>query len=428
MSRLPLEGIKVIDHGIVYTGTAANTLLADMGAEVIRVESIGRFPAMTRGYRPRPAPGLEEYPGYVDGEPGDRPWDRWFQLHAMNRNKLGITLELNRPEGIEVYHKLVRRGDVIIENFSQGTMERLGLGYEALKGVKQDIIMISASGLGKEGPYKGYSTFGTNLDAITGMTVLRGYPGSDLTERDPIPVWTDNVAASTVAFAALVALQYREKTGKGQFIDLSQAEGFLPHMGETLMDYTMNGRTGEAIGNRDPSNAPQGCYRCRGEDRWVTISVTSDEEWQAFCRVLGNPPWTEDERFTDVLRRWANQDEMDRHIEQWTVQHDPYEVMYILQAAGVAAGPMLTPADEYSDPHLNERGFFQKVTHREASTHRYPGMFFKYSKTPADIRIPPNCLGEHNDYVYGELLGMSREEITRLSELGVIGTEYLEGV
>ena len=426
MSELPLEGIKVIDHGIVYTGTAANALLADMGAEVIRVESIGRFPAMTRGYRPRPAPGLEEYPGYVDGEPGDRPWDRWFQLHAMNRNKLGITLELNRREGIAVYLKLVRRGDVIIENFSQGTMERLGLGYEVLSKVNPEIIMISASGLGTEGPYKGYSTFGTNLDAITGMTVLRGYPGSDFTERDLIPVWTDNVAASTVAFAALVALQYREKTGKGQFIDLSQAEGFLPHMGEALMDYTMNGRVGQAIGNRHSSNAPQGCYRCRGEDRWVTISVTSDAEWQVFVETLGNPEWAKEARFADTLGRWANQDELDRHIEEWTLQHDRYEVMHLLQAAGVAAGPVLGPADEYEDAHLNERGFFVEVTHREAGTHRYPGMFFRFSRTPAGIRIPPNCLGEHNDYVFGEILGMSREEITRLEELGVIGTEYLE--
>jgi len=426
VSRLPLEGIKVIDHGIVYTGTAANALLADMGAEVIRVESIGRFPAMTRGYRPRPAPGLEEYPGYVDGEPGDRPWDRWFQLHAMNRNKLGITLELNRREGIEVYLKLVRRGDVIIENFSQGTMERLGLGYEVLSKVNPEIIMISASGLGTEGPYKGYSTFGTNLDAITGMTVLRGYPGSDFTERDLIPVWTDNVAASTVAFAALVALQYREKTGKGQFIDLSQAEGFLPHMGEALMDYTMNGRVGQAIGNRHSSNAPQGCYRCRGEDRWVTISVTSDAEWQVFVETLGNPEWAKEARFADTQGRWANQDELDRHIEEWTLQHDRYEVMHLLQAAGVAAGPVLGPADEYEDAHLNERGFFVEVTHREAGTHRYPGMFFRFSRTPAGIRIPPNCLGEHNDYVFGEILGMSREEITRLEELGVIGTEYLE--
>ncbi|HEY91140.1 MAG TPA: CoA transferase [Dehalococcoidia bacterium] len=426
MARLPLEGIKVIDHGIVYTGTAANAILADMGAEVIRVESIGRFPSMTRGYRPRPAPGLAEYPGYVDGDPGDRPWDRWFQLHAINRNKLGITLELNRPEGIEVYHKLVRRGDMVIENFSQGTMDRLGLGYEELKKVNPKIIMISASGLGKEGPYKGYSTFGTNLDAITGMTILRGYPDSDYTERDMIPVWSDNVAASTVAFAALVALHYREKTGKGQFIDLSQAEGFLPHMGEAVMDYTMNGRTGNAIGNRDMSYAPQGCYRCSGEDRWVTISVTSDTEWQAFCTAIGNPDWTKDTRFTDALSRWKNQDAMDTFIGEWTVEHDPYEVMHIMQAAGVAAGPVLSPADEFLDPHLNERGFFHELNHREAGTHRYPGMFFKFSKTPADIRIPPNCLGEHNDYVYGELLGMSREEIDRLEEQHIIGTEYLE--
>ena len=425
MSPLPLEGIKVLDHGIVYTGTAATTLLADMGAEVIRVESIGRFPAMTRGFQPRPTPGLEAYPGYADSQPGDRPWDRWFQLHAMNRNKLGITLELSRPQGVEVYKRLVRRGDVIIENFSQGTMERLGLGYQVLREVKPDIIMVSASGLGTEGPYKGYGTFGSNIDAITGMMALRGYPGTDVTMRDPGPVWSDNVAAGMVAFAALTALHYREKTGKGQFIDLSQGENFLPHMGEAVMDYTMNGRIGEAIGNRDTSNAPQGCYRCRGEDRWVTISVTSDREWRAFCDALGNPAWTKDSRFADALGRWTNQDEMDRHIEEWTLEHDRYEVMHVLQAAGVAAGPVLGAADEYEDPHLNERGFFLEVTHREAGTHRYPGMFFRYSKTPAGIRIPPNCLGEHNEYVFGEILGMSREEITKLEGEHVIGTEYL---
>ena len=428
MSPLPLEGIKVIDHGIVYTGTAATTLLADMGAEVIRVESIGRFPAMTRGFQARPTPGLEAYPGYADNQRGDRPWDRWFQLHAMNRNKLGIALELNRPEGAGVYKKLVQRGDVIIENFSQGTMERLGLGYPVLRQVKPDIIMISASGLGTEGPCKGYSTFGSNIDAMTGMMVLRGHPGTDFTMRDPGPVWSDNVAASTVAFAALTALHYREKTGKGQFIDLAQAETFLPHMGEAVMDYTMNGRIGEAIGNRDPSNAPQGCYRCRGEDRWVTISVTSDREWRAFGGALGNPAWTKDSRFADALGRWANQDELDRHVEEWTLGHDRYEVMHILQDAGVAAGPVLGAADEFDDPHLNERGFFLEVTHRETGTHRYPGMFFRYSKTPAGIRIPPPCLGEHNDYVFGEILGMSREEIARLEEEHVIGTEYLEGV
>jgi len=425
MPALPLEGVKIIDHGVVYTGTAATTMLADMGAEVIRVESIGRFPSMTRGFQARPTPGLEAYPGYVDNQLGDRPWDRWFQLHGMNRNKLGITLELNRPEGAEVYKRLVRRSDAIIENFSQGTMERLGLGYDVLKEVKTDIIMVSASGLGTEGPYKGYSTFGSNLDAVSGMMALRGYPGTDFTMRDPNPVWSDNVAAGTVTFAALTALHYRRNTGKGQFIDLAQAETFLPHMGEAVLDYTMNGRIGEAIGNRDPANAPQGCYRCRGEDRWVALSVTSDREWRAFCGVLGNPTWTKDSTFADARGRWVNQDEMDRYIEKWTLARDRYDVMHLLQDAGVAAGPVLGAADEFAEPHLNERGFFEEVTHREAGTHRYPGMFFRYSKTPASIRIPPPCLGEHNDYVFGEILGMSREEIARLEEMKVIGTEYL---
>ena len=428
MSKLPLEGIKVIDHGIVYTGTAATMMLADMGAEVIRVESIGRFPAMTRGFVARPPEGLETYPGYVDNDPGERPWDRWFQFHAMNRNKLGITLELSHPKGVEVYKRLVRVSDVILENFSQGTMERLGLGYPVLKEVKPDIIMISASGLGTAGPYKGYSTFGTNLDAITGMMALRGYPGDDIIMRDLIPVWSDNVAASTAAFAALTALHYREKTGKGQFIDLSQAESFLPHMGETLMDYTMNQRVQEAIGNREPSMAPHGCYRCRGTDKWVTIAISSDEQWKAFCQVIGSPSWTKEQRFTDTLGRWKNQDELDRLIDEWTIKHDCYQVMHILQKVGVSAGPVLGRADLYSDPHLKERSFFREVTHREAGTHLYPGMCFKFSKTPADIRIPPNCLGEHNEYVYGEILGMSREEIAQLEEEEIIGTAYLPHV
>ena len=287
MSKLLLEGIRVVDHGIVYTGTAAATMLADMGAEMIRVESIGRFPAATRGAVARPPEGLETYFGYADNNPGERPWDRWYQLHALNRNKYGITLELNRPEGVEVYKRLVRTSDVIMENFSEGTMERLGLGYAALKEVKPDIIMVSASGLGKAGPYKGYSTFGSNIDAMSGMMSLRGYPDDDSMIRTTSHVWSDNVAAGTVAFAVLVALHYREKTGKGQFIDLSQADAFLPHMGETIMEYTMNNRVQEAVGNRESSMAPHGCYRCRGSDKWVTIAVSSHEQWEAFCQALG---------------------------------------------------------------------------------------------------------------------------------------------
>jgi len=343
----------------------------------------------------------------------------------MNRNQYGITLDLSRPKGVEIYKRLVKLSDVVVENFTQGVMDRLRIGYSMHREVKLDIIMISASGLGTQGPYKSYSTFGPNIGAIAAMMALRGYPGDDMKIRNPVPVWSDNVAAGTLAFAALVALHYREKTGKGQFIDLSQAETMLPHMGEAIMDYTMNQRVAKPMGNRDPSMAPHGCYRCRGDDKWVTIAISSDEEWEALCQALGNLPWTKEERFGDVLGRLANQDELDKLIEEWTITHDPYEVMHILQKVGVAAGPVVTPSDLYSDPHLKERGFFKEVTHREAGTHLYPGMCFKYSKTPANVRIPPNCLGEHNEYVYGEILGMSRKEIAELEEEQLIGDTYL---
>lgn len=423
-TRLPLEGIRVIDHGQILAGTLATTMLADMGAEVIRVESIHVFPPFgTRGMMARPPKGVP-VPGYVDSDPGERPWDRFSSLHALQRNKYGITLHLKHARGLEIYKQLVRISDVVVDNFAPGTMDRLGIGYSTLKEIKPDIIMVSASALGAEGPYKGYSGVGASVDAISGMMALRGYPGDDMMIRST-HVWPDNVAAGMIAFAALVALYYKKKTGKGQFIDLSQAEAFLPHMGETIMDYTMNKRVAKAIGNRHTSAAPHGCYRCRGEDRWVTIAVSTDEQWKAFCQAISDPPWTKEEKFGDGLRRWANQDELNSHIEEWTISRDSYEVMRLLQSAGVPAGPVMRPSDLYRDPHLKARGFFIEITHREAGTHLYPGMCFQFSKTPATVRMPPNCLGEHNEYVLGEMLGISTEEISRLKEEKVIGDAFL---
>ncbi|MFW6125605.1 MAG: CaiB/BaiF CoA transferase family protein [Chloroflexota bacterium] len=426
VSGLPLAGTRVISHGIVYTGTAAASMLGDMGCEVIRVESVQRFPAWTRGPVARPPAGVAAHFGYADSEAGQRPWERFYSFHAMNRNQLGITLDLARPEGVDLYKRLVKVSDAVLENFAPGVMDRLGIGHSALKQVKPDIIMVSASGVGASGPYKDYSMFGTNVGAVVGMMALRGYPEDDMRVRNPAPVWSDNVAAGTLAFAVLVALHHRQRTGKGQHVDLSQAETVLPHMGEAIMDYVMNRRVAGPRGNRDPSMAPHGCYRCFGEDRWVAIAVCSDEQWKALCQALGSPSWAVDERFSSVVGRLANQDELDRRIEQWTVRHDPYEVMGILQHAGVPAAPVVKPSDLSSDRHLQERGFFKQVTHREVGTRVYPGMCFKFSKSPVvGIRIPPNCLGEHNEYVYGQLLGMSEAEIEHLQEEQLIGDTYL---
>jgi len=426
MSKLPLEGIRVLDHGIVYTGPSATTILADMGAEVIRVESIQKLLPFTRGFVVHPVKIDGVAPGYVDNEPGDRPWDRWYQLHGLQRNKHGITLDLSRPKGVEIYKKLTEKSDVVLDNFAPGVMDRFGTGYAELKKVKPDIIMLSASGYGDTGPYKGFAAVGASLGSITGMASLRGYPDDDITVRSPGQVWSDNVAASTAAFAVLTALFYRQRTGKGQFIDFSQAESFLPHMGESIMEYTMNGTVPEAIGNGHAFMAPHGCYRCDGEDRWVVIAVSSETEWQAFCEVMGNPDWTKDEKFSDRSNRFQNQDQLNDYIADWTKDKDPYDIMHLLQGVGVAASPVMKQADLFSDPHLKERGFFEEVDHREAGKLRVPGMSFRYTKTPLEFRMPANCLGEHNDYVYGELLGMSKEEIVRLEEEKYIGDAFLD--
>jgi len=424
--RLPLEGVRVIDHGIVYTGAAATTILADMGAEVIRVESIQVLFPFTRGFRTKPVTIDGVAAGYPAGEPGERPCDRWFQLHALQRNKYGITLDLSRPKGVEIYKQLVAISDIVLDNFASGVMDRMGIGYDSLKQVKEDIIMLSASGYGATGPYKGYAAFGASLGSMAGMASLRGYPDDDITIRSPGQVWSDNVAATTAAFAVLTALHYRKRTGKGQFIDLSQSESFLPHMGESIMEYTMNRRNPEALGNRDRTMAPHGCYRCEGEDRWIAIAVGTDREWDAFRRVMGDPAWSGKPEFSDVLSRHRNQGELDERIEAWTIDKDPYDLMHRLQAAGVAAAPVAKQSEIFADPHLSERGFFEDIDHRAAGKQRVPGMGFRYSKHPLPFRMPAMCLGEHNDYVYGELLGMSSEAIAQLEEEKYIGDAYLK--
>ena len=214
-------------------------------------------------------------------------------------------------------------------------------------------------------------------------------------------------------------------TGKGQYIDLSQIEALTCMIGEAIVDWSMNKRTQPRRGNRHPFMAPHGCYRCRGEDEWVTIAVSSDEEWRRFCEATSNEEWAKDERFSDTLSRWKNQDDLDKLIEEWTLKWDHYEVMHTFQAAGIASGPVLSPAELLADPHLKERGFFETLTRAEVGTHPYPGVYANLSKTPGSLRWPSPCLGEHNKYVLGELLGMSQEEIQSLVDDQIIGTEPL---
>lgn len=408
MSRLALEGVRIIDMSHMWAGPMATGILADMGAEVIKVESIQRLD-MWRG-------GAAILMGRTE-----RPHEGAPPYNAVNRNKYGITLDLANPRGVEIFKELVKISDVVFENYSPRVMKDLGLDYPALKQVKPEIIMLSMPAFGMTGPWRDYAGFASNIEQVAGIAQLTGYP--DGPPRVVGTAGADPLAGLNAAFAVLAALKHRRRTGKGQYIDLSQAEAIACLIGEAIVDYSMNKRVQPRRGNRHPSMAPHGCYRCKGDDMWATIAVSSDAEWTRFCQAIGNPSWTDDERFSDALGRWQNQDELDKRIEEWTSEHDHYEVMHILQKADVAAGALLNPAELLEDPHLKARGFFEVVDRDVVGKYPYPRSPIRLSKTKVSTRIPAPCLGEHNEYVLGQLLGMSKEEMAQLAEEKIIGTE-----
>jgi len=432
MTNLPLQGIRIVDLSIVWSGPFCTMFLADWGAEVIRVESCQHFQDTTRGLQARPPEftAREETNlnfAYANRESGKRPWNRvsLFNYHA--RNKLSMTVDLKQPQGREILKKLTEVSDVFIENNSPRVIERLNLTYDVVKEWKPDIIMLSLSALGQSGPYKYYRTIGPVLSGFMGLQYLEGYSDIDLADQGFMSVFSDASGGATAAFAILAALRYRNRTGKGQFIDASQLEATLPYLGQEVLDYGMNGRVQERMGNRHPS-AIQGCYHCQGDDAWLNITISTDQEWQGFCRALGNPPWTEEERFSDVVSRYRNHDDLDRLIEEWTVQHGSYEAMQILQMEGVPAGAVINEKDAYDDHHIRERGFFQELTQEDCGAHSYPGLAWRMSKTPNRLRLPPVRLGEHNEYVYKQVLGVSDDEYAELERGGHIGTEFVPDI
>jgi len=429
MTRLPLDDVRVIDLSMWWAGPMATRLLADMGAEVIKIESLKRIdpwrgPVVSMIRFGKAVGGV-----YPNNDPGERPYNRSAAFNLQNRNKYGISLDLSRFEGKDILKRLVYISDVIVENFTPRVMTSLGLDYTVLEKVNPRIIMLSMPAYGMTGPEKDYRGFGQTIECMSGITYLTGYLGEGPMLQSGI-AYGDPIAGINGAFAVLAALHHR--SGKGMYIELSQVEVAIPLNSAVLMDYTMNRRIRTRMGNRHQSMAPQGCYRCKGDDAWVVIAVPSDEVWHNFCHAVGKPALSEDRRFFDVAARLRHQDELDPIIEEWTKEHDHYEVMRIMQAAGVPAGPALDARELVEEAHLNERGFFEVVTHPEAGTHPYIGMSAKFSKTPGSIRRPAPCFGEHNQYVFGELLGLSKEEITRLEEAEIIGstpsTEQLGGM
>jgi len=436
MTGLYFKGIRVVDITVVWAGPYVAQMFADWGAEVIRVESCQHWMVNTRGQQARPTQAtigpeiaLPWARGYPEWKAHPRSWNRfpWFNVHA--RNKLSMTADLTRPEGMDIFKRLIQKTDIFIENNAPEAMDKMGVTYEMLKEQKPDIIMIRMPGWSLNGPYRNYRAFGLHMEHTCGHSQIRGYRDMDPSTLT-VSFHCDAAGGATAAYAAAVALRHRERTGKGQLIEIPQIEGMIPQLGQSMMDYAMNGRVQKTVHNWDPAmaRAPHNCYRCQGDDRWINITVTSEEEWRALCQAMGNPPWSAEDRFADVLGRLKNQEELDKLVESWTVQHDNMALMHMLQEAGVPAGAVFNAEDAYNDPQLKERGFFEPLTQEDCGTHLYPGLSWKASKTPNQLRLPPCRLGEHNEYVYKQVIGVSDEEYAELEKAGHIGMDYIPSI
>ncbi len=398
-----LKGIKVADFSWVGVGPWTAKYLAEHGAEVVHIESSTR-PDL-----------LRTTPPYKDNIPGI---NRSAYFAIFNNDKYSISLNLNRPRGVEVAKKLVAWADIVIESFSPGRMKRWGLGYEELQKVNPDLIMLSTTQQGQTGPHAGHPGFGTQLVSMAGFTHLTGW--IDREPSNPYGAYTDTITPRFAVAALMAALVRRRRTGKGQYLDLSQYETGIHFLAPLILDYIVNGRIAERKGNRSPAAAPHGAYPCQGEDRWCVIAVSSDEEWRNFCRAIAAPPWTQDPRFATLWGRKENEDELDKLVADWTCQFTPEEVIAILQAVGVTAGVVESCRDVHFDAQLKHRQTFPELNHPEIGRHTYNAPAFRLSETPCQLKRPAPCLGQHTEYVCTQILGMSDEEFVQLLSEGVL--------
>ncbi|MEX1255578.1 MAG: CoA transferase [Dehalococcoidia bacterium] len=411
MERLPLHGIRVLDLSKVWAGPYGTRLLADMGAEVIKVEA-ARAWDMIRS--------LSLLPGETE-----RPYNRAAFFNHYNRNKYGCAIDFSKPQGRDLALRLVAISDVVVENYRSDVLAGLGLTYEAMREVNPDIILVSMPSHGLSGPEAHYVAYGTNIEQLAGLPSVSGYP--DGPPHKSATSYGDPMAGATAAAATIAALLYRRNTGLGQHVEVAQWEAFLPLVGEFLVEHSMTGQEPPRRGDRHSSMAPHGVYLCQGDDSWVAIAVGADDEFAALCHVLGRPELAQDDRFEDVVSRHRHQDELNEIVSTWTQEHSHRDAAKQLQAAGVAASPVLRLPELPEDPHLTERGFFEEVTHREAGTWLIDRPAWRFDLTPAHTRLPAPCFAEHNDFVLRGLLGLSDEEMVELEREGVVSSEPVPG-
>ncbi len=431
MPALPLDGIRVVDLTVVWSGPAAGRYLAALGAEVVRVESIRHFPATSRGQVPYPdretvARSRDQAAAYPGKDPGTDPYNRFAPFLLTAQGKLSCTMELGEPEGQRAFHRLVEKSDVLIENNSRALGEKLGFTWEALSKINPGLILVRMAPLGLSGPYADAIGFGAHFEAMGGLGYLRGYPGEE-PGASGCTYHMDDISPQGVVFAVLAALMHRDRTGLGQQVEFPQGEYLIHGLGDVYLGVASDpGYRPQKDGNRHPKWV-QGCYPCAGDDQWLTVTVRDDDDWKTLVKIMGSPPWTADARYATGESRRRHHDDIDRRIAAFTIENDKHELFATLQAAGVPAAPVYQESDAYSDPHFLARGTFRSLTHPRAGVHLYPGFGSRWSGIELAWGRPAPQLGEHNDYVYKELLSYTDEEYAELQRSGMIGTAYPGG-
>jgi crotonobetainyl-CoA:carnitine CoA-transferase CaiB-like acyl-CoA transferase len=412
-TKLPLEGIRVIDSSYVFAGPYATGLLGDLGAEVIKIEGPGR-PDVTRGGA---FSGL-----WPDNEPAEDPWNRTSSYNLINRGKKSLVLDLSRKEGRDVLIDLIKVSDVLLENFTPRVMRGWGLDYPNMKRINPNMILISNTGYGHGGPYSSYPAQATSQEATHGLAGITGYPGGEPSKAGQS--YVDFLAAWACMTAALLGLRYRRRFGRGLWADIGMYQLGCYNVSEYVADWIANKTKARRVGNRHRQFAPQGCYRCAGDDAWCTLTVRDDEEWKALCGVIGKPELASDARFSTERARHANHDTIDEMISHWMRNVSKIEAMERLQAAGVPAGAVLDGRDLHFDPHLKARGLFEPIGFPEerkmGSQRKVIGRPWRFSRLPLHVRGPAPMFGQHNREIVCNILGYDEARYRELESSGIV--------
>jgi benzylsuccinate CoA-transferase BbsF subunit len=406
MTKQVFKGLKVADFSWSGVGPMVGRELAVHGATVIRVES-----------HRRPCP-LRSMAPFKDGITGI---NRSGVFAEFNNQKYGMTLDLSHPKSKEVTQRIVAWADTISDSMTPGTLAKYGLDYESCREINPRVIYFSTTMQGQYGPHRDFQGFGHHANALFGVSEATGWPDGEPNLGGT--AYSDYISPWYLIIAVIGALIRRRRTGKGMYIEQSQLEAGLNFMAPHLLDCAVNNRILGRMGNRDREMSPHGVYPCDGVDRWVAIAVANDEQWQNFCKVIGDPEWTNDSKFATSRDRKKNEDELDGRIGDWTRKYTPIQVMTMMQEAGVPAGVVQTGEDLLNDPQLGHRDYFPLLDHPEIGPHSYHSPAYHLSKTPCRITRPAPCIGEHNEFVYKEILGFSEDEIADMIVEGVITTE-----